>query len=77
MELVFANCTTWIGVGSSTHQLIRDEAWFVGDPVVKARPDLFNTEPSTVRGTRPVKVESAVESATAAPDEKRTRTRRA
>lgn len=83
MELVFANCTAWVGIGDGrTVQIIQDEAWFAGDPVVKARPDLFNDEPSIVRGTRPVPVETAagdagVEQATAAPGEKRTRTKRA
>jgi len=72
MALVFANCTTWI---SATAQLVQDEAWDADDPIVKARPELFNDEPSIVRGTR--KREAPVEVATAAPGEKRTRTRRA
>ena len=70
MALKFANCTTWIANG----HLIQDEAWDADDPVVKARPDLFNDEPSIVRGVR--KVEAQVETATAAPGEKRTRARR-
>lgn len=73
MALVFANCTTWIANG----HLIQDEAWDADDPVVKARPDLFNDEPSVVRGVRKAPVEDGVETATAAPGEKRTRTRRA
>lgn len=71
MALVFANCTTWLANG----HLIQDEAWDADDPIVKARPDLFNDEPSIVRGTR--KAEGGVETTTAAPGEKRTRTRRA
>jgi hypothetical protein len=70
MTLKFANCTTWIANG----HLIQDEAWDADDPIVKARPDLFNDEPSVVRGVR--KVEAPVETATAAPGEKRTRARR-
>lgn len=67
MALVFANCTTWI---SATAQLVQDEAWDADDPIVKARPELFNAEPSIVRGTR--KREAPVETATAEPGEKRT-----
>ena len=74
MALVFANCTTWIANG----HLIQDEAWDADDPVVKARPDLFNAEPSIVRGVRAPAppTEASVETATAAPGEKRTRARR-
>ncbi|MFI6681886.1 hypothetical protein [Kribbella sp. NPDC050470] len=71
MALVFANCTTWIADG----HLIQDEAWDADDPIVKARPDLFSDEPSVVRGVR--KPAAPVETATAEPGEKRTRTRRA
>jgi hypothetical protein len=73
MALVFANCTTWLANG----HLIQDEAWDADDPIVKARPDLFNDEPSVVRGVRKAPAEESVETATAAPGEKRTRTRRA
>jgi hypothetical protein len=71
MALVFANCTTWV---SATAQLIKDEAWDADDPIVKARPELFDDEPTIVRGVR--KREVPVEAASAAPGEKRTRTRR-
>lgn len=73
MALVFANCTTWLANG----HLIQDEAWDADDPIVKARPDLFNDEPSVVRGVRKPPPEDGVETATAEPGEKRTRTRRA
>jgi hypothetical protein len=73
MALKFANCTTWLANG----HLIQDEAWDADDPIVKARPDLFNDEPTVVRGVRKAPpAEPAVETATAAPGEKRTRARR-
>jgi hypothetical protein len=72
MALKFANCTTWVGEAS---QLIKDEAWDADDPIVQARPELFDDEPTVVRGVR--KRPEGVEEATAAPGEKRTRTRRA
>lgn len=43
------------------------EAWYADDPFVKARPDFFGEDPPKIRGER----SAPVESASAAPGEKR------
>ena len=67
MALVFANCNAHLANGT----LNLDEAWDDNDPLVKARPELFNAEPTIVRGQRK-QADPPVEKATAAPGEKRT-----
>lgn len=50
-----------------------DDVWAADDPIVMARPDLFDTEPRKVhRTTQPG---GEIESATARPGEKRGRVR--
>lgn len=68
MALVFANCTTWV---SPIAQLIKDEAWDADHPIVKERPELFDDEPTVVRGRFPKPPPAPVEAATANPGEKR------
>ena len=51
-------------------RLAVDEAWDSSDPVVKARPDLFDDVPTVVRSSVE-KAASPVEAATAVPGEKR------
>ncbi len=56
-------------------RLVKDEPWDPNDPFVAARPDLFQDQAGYVRTTAE-KSSSPVETATAAPEEKR-RTKRA
>jgi hypothetical protein len=67
---VFANCDAVVFEDGKRLQVVRDQIWDAGDPFVKARPDLFSTEPRKVNRTVPA-MGNVVESATAAPGEKR------
>lgn len=72
---VYANCEAVVYEAGLRIQLVADQIWDANDPVVKARPDLFNSEPRKVNRTTADKA-APVEAASAAPGEKRT-TRRA
>lgn len=72
---VYANCEAVVYENGLRIQLVVDQIWEANDPLVKARPDLFSTEPRKVNRTSAPKA-APVESASAAPGEKRT-TRRA
>ena len=67
---VFANCDAVVFEDGMRLQVVKDQIWDAGDPFVKARPDLFSDHPRKVNRTVPVKA-AGVESATAAPGEKR------
>lgn len=76
-DLVFAldACTI---IDPSTGLKIRlspGEAWWASDPIVKARPELFNRLPVTVRGVpsqrKSDSSDSPIENATANPGVKR------
>jgi hypothetical protein len=64
-----------------TVQLRRGEAWDDEDPIVREHPEHFTDDPyghGLLRhsgGAHPVRTPDAVEAATAAPGERRTRTR--
>ena len=70
MSYVYANCDAVAYEDGKRLQVVRDQIWDAGDPFVKARPDLFSTEPRKVNRTVPA-MGNVVESATAAPGEKR------
>lgn len=75
-DVVFAlsTCTLVDPASGLKVRLSEGEAWWASDPFVKARPDLFVSVPSVVRGARAVKVApvvTEVESATAVPGVKR------
>lgn len=71
---VYAKTTCSVKWGKRVVRVVGGDVWHAGDPFVKAHPDLFNREPTVVRGERPK--EGPVEQATAAPGEKRTTTTR-
>ncbi|HEY9371529.1 hypothetical protein [Streptomyces sp.] len=81
MQLAFATANTTVTTPGGVHVLIRaGEHWPATDPIVKAHPKLFSRDPKIgLRVSAPldegadaeVKVEPAVETATAAPGEKR------
>ena len=70
---VYANCTGAVYEDGLRVQLELDQIWDAGDPFVKKRPDLFSASPRKVNNTTGshVAVRRDVESATAAPGEKR------
>ena len=79
-DIVFAmsSCSLVDPASGLKVRLSEGEAWWASDPFVKARPDLFVSAPSTVRGQRSVKavpaekiVSPEVEEATAVPGVKR------
>lgn len=75
-DIVFAmsSCSLVDPASGLKVRLSEGEAWWASDPFVKARPDLFVSAPSTVRGQRSVKVVPVVadvELATAVPGVKR------
>lgn len=69
--VVYARSTVWV---SRTVQLVRGEAWASDDPVVAANPDQFDSDPEAAGVLRrSVPAAPAVEQATAAPGERRSR----
>ena len=75
-DIVFAmsSCSLVDPASGLKVRLSEGEAWWASDPFVKARPDLFVSVPSVVRGARAVKVApvvAEVEQATAVPGVKR------
>jgi len=54
-EIVFCNSSgsVWRKSGVPV-RLVKGEPWWRSDPFVKERPDLFDDEPTKVRGTRKV-----------------------
>lgn len=76
-DLVFAldACTIIDPSSGLKVRLSPGEAWWAGDPIVRARPELFNRVPAVVRGVRPQgkfeASDSPVETATADPGVKR------
>lgn len=71
MSYVYANCEAVVYEGGLRVQLVADQIWAADDPIVKARPDLFSKEPRKVNRTTATTA-APVESASAAPGEKRT-----
>jgi hypothetical protein len=74
---VFSKAKTIIGHDGAAVRLYENEVWAADDPVVKAHPDAFSSEPTTVRRT-PAGIgvkDVTVEEATAEPGAKRTTTR--
>ena len=67
---VFAASTCAIRHADQVIRLRIGETWAANDPVVKAHPELFSALPETVKRSTP-----EVETATAAPGEKRGRRR--
>lgn len=67
---VFAASTCAIRHGGATIRLRIGDAWPASDPVVQANPGLFSEQPTAVKRSVP-----AVEQATAAPGEKRGKSR--
>jgi hypothetical protein len=66
MAYVYPTCVAVVLYKSGRVRIHPDQKWPDDDPFVKARPDLFTSEPVTVaRSERPV------EQATRAPGEKR------
>lgn len=71
MSVVYANCNTSVGApNGSIQQLNIGEVWDADDPLVKARPELFDLSPTRVKSSSGY---GFVEQATAAPGEKRKR----
>lgn len=65
--LKFATCTTSVRHAGSIIRIQEGDAWWADDPFVKAHANLFAAHPVRVFGERG----RGVESATAAPGEKR------
>lgn len=65
--LKFATCTTAVRHAGSIVRIQTGDAWWADDPFVKSHPNLFADQPVTVYGER----RRIVESASAAPGEKR------
>lgn len=71
---VYANCNGAVYEDGLRVQLEQDQIWDANDPFVKKRPDLFSATPRKVNNTTGSHVavrRGPVESATAAPGEKR------
>lgn len=69
---VYANCSCAVSHQGAVYRLSKGDAWYGDDPFVKARPELFDAAPTEVHGTR-----GHIETATAAPGEKRPARKRA
>lgn len=73
-EIVFAltDCSLVHTETKLKVRLVAGEAWWASDPLVKSRPELFGSMPSTIHGQRQVRtVLAPVESARQAPGAKR------
>lgn len=68
--VVYAAANTRIGHEGRRFTLQIDQPWAADDPLVKARPDLFSKQPTEIHTSATA---AAVETATAAPGEKRRR----
>ncbi len=74
MSVVYANCTTHV---TEAIMIVEGDAWDANDPLVTARPHLFNAAPPQVHSSdASFTAQSAsrakpVETATASPGEKR------
>lgn len=74
MAVVFAKFSAHV---TESVQLHAGDAWNADDPLVRAHPDWFADTPANVKGSSTSAHEApAVETATADPGEKRTRTTR-
>ena len=70
-NVVFASATTTAGLPDGTpYTLIEGQAWAADDPLVRANPGLFVKDISELPGY-PRRTVAVVESATAAPGERR------
>lgn len=65
---VFPNCRSVVLWEGSRVRINPDQRWRADDPFVLARPELFDTDPARVDGSR---YEPPVERATDAPGERR------
>jgi hypothetical protein len=71
MSIVVALTDSMVGNGGRQPVVIRKgEAWDADDPIVKANPSLFSTDPGNARTTALRPAERPVEQATKAPGEK-------
>lgn len=68
MDYVYASATTILAHEGEKVRIYEGEVWAGSDPVVLANPSLFSAKPTKLRRTTP---EAPVETATAAPGEKR------
>lgn len=75
MALKFVKQSVSTMVDGRRIRLTKDDPWRSDDPVVVAVPHFFVDEPSKVRTSAARVAAPVVEQATAAPGEKRTRTR--
>ena len=77
MAIVFVRQSVSTVVDGRPVRLSKDQAWDSDDPVVAARPELFNDAPEIVHTSVPRStVTNAAEQATAAPGETRKTRRR-
>ncbi len=65
--LKFATCTTSVRHAGGVVRIQVGDAWWADDPFVRSHPQMFADQPVTVYGQRSRRVESA----TAAPGERR------
>ncbi|MEV3980795.1 hypothetical protein [Nonomuraea sp. NPDC049758] len=71
MDVVYVKTSCVVRWSQGQSPLAQGEVWDAEADLVAERPDLFTDEPTLVRG-RPATAEPPVETATAAPGEKRT-----
>jgi hypothetical protein len=71
MAVAFVKYSASTVVDGKPVRLHKDEAWDADDPVVKARPDLFNDAPEVLRTSGESASTPQVEEATAEPGRKR------
>lgn len=80
LEVVFARANAVVTTPDGGRFTVRGGShWPAGDPVVKARPDLFSDDPRcgiSFSTPPPERAEPPVEQATAAPGERRGRVQR-
>jgi hypothetical protein len=70
-RIVFCNSAAVVGWRGDAYTVRYGEPWYADDPFVLGNPGLFTADPPEIRST----VDRPVESATAAPGEKRTTSR--
>lgn len=71
MAVVYANTEGVVIWSQGQSPLTKGEAWDSEADLVRERPDLFDEEPTLVRGRRVPVEETPVERATSRPGEKR------
>lgn len=78
MDVVYATATTHVTTANGSRLVVRKGShWPADDPVVKAQPSLFSTDAryGMTYSVEPAGFDAPVEQATAAPGERRNRTR--